>query len=106
EYAGVVIDAIGDAHDLIIVAQSLGAFTAVLVCSRVPADLLVLVAPMIPAPREAPADYWTDTRYADDVDAHYEDAIELFYQDVPKSLAAQAMQNGRRQSETRLHEPP
>ena len=31
-------------------------------CDRVAARLLVLVAPMIPMPREAPADYWTDTR--------------------------------------------
>jgi pimeloyl-ACP methyl ester carboxylesterase len=105
EYADTVIDAIGNQRDLIVVAQSLGAFVGVLVCERVPVELLVLVAPMIPAPREAPADYWTDTRYGDEVDANYEDEIELFYQDVPMSLATEAMQHGRRQSEARLHEP-
>jgi hypothetical protein len=38
-----------------IVAQSLGGFTAPLVRDRVPVELLVLIAPMIPAPGEAPA---------------------------------------------------
>jgi pimeloyl-ACP methyl ester carboxylesterase len=67
EYADAVVDAIGDRTDLVAVAQSLGAFTAPLVCDRVAVDLLVLVAPMIPAPGEAPADYWTDTRYEEEV---------------------------------------
>jgi len=63
EYADVVIEAIGDRTDLVVVAQSFGAFTAPLVCDRAAADLLILVAPMIPAPGEAPADYWTNTGY-------------------------------------------
>src|SRR6266542_3418048 len=62
EYADTVIEAIGERADLVVVAQSLGGFTAPLVCERVPVRLLVLVAPMIPVPGEAPADYWTDTR--------------------------------------------
>jgi phosphotransferase system HPr (HPr) family protein len=61
EYADAVIDAIGDRTDLIVVAQSFGGFTAPLVCDRIAARLLVLVAPMIPAPGEAPADYWAHT---------------------------------------------
>ena len=44
EYADAVIRAIGNRRDVIVVGQSLGAFTAVLVCDRVPAALLVLVA--------------------------------------------------------------
>ena len=83
EYADAVIEAIGDRTDLVVVAQSLGAFTAPLVCHRVPVDLLVLVAPMIPMPNEAPADYWTNTRYEEEVHDHYDDEIALFYQDVP-----------------------
>src|SRR5262245_11101146 len=58
EYADTVVDAIGGRTDLIVVAQSFGGFTAPLVCDRVPARMLVLLAPMIPAPNEAPADYW------------------------------------------------
>jgi pimeloyl-ACP methyl ester carboxylesterase len=105
EYADAVIAAIGDRTDLVVVAQSLGAFTAPLVCGRVAVDLLVLVAPMIPAPGEAPADYWTNTRYEDEVRESYDDEIALFYQDVPPKLAAEALKRGRRQSEVRMHEP-
>ena len=105
EYADTVIEAIGDRTGLVVVAQSLGAFTAPLVCQRVPVDLLVLVAPMIPMPDEAPADYWTNTSYEEEVHEHYDDEIALFYQDVPPELAAQALKRGRRQSEVKLFEP-
>jgi len=105
EYADAVIEAIGDRTDLVVVAQSLGAFTAPLVCGRVAVDLFVLIAPMIPAPGEAPADYWTNTRYEDEVRESFDDEIALFYQDVPPELAAEALKRGRRQSEVRMHEP-
>ena len=105
EYANAVIEVIGDRTDLVVVAQSFGGFTAPLVCSRVAVDLLVLVAPMIPAPGEAPADYWTNTRYEDEARESYDDVIALFYQDVPPELAAEAVKRGRTQSEARMHEP-
>ncbi len=105
EYADTVIEAIGERTNLVVVAQSLGGFVAPLVCERVPARLLVLVAPMIPAPGEAPADYWTDTRYAEEVREHYDDEVALFYQDVPTELVSEAQKRGRRQSEARLGEP-
>ena len=105
EYADAVVEAIGDRTDLVVVAQSLGGFTAPLVCDRVPVKLLVLVAPMIPAPKEASADYWANTRYGEEVQERYEDDIALFYQDVPPELASEALRRSRRQSETRLAEP-
>src|ERR1700722_9975258 len=60
DYAAVVVDAIGQRGDLIVVGQSLGGFTAPLVCDRVPVDLLILVAAMIPMPGEAPGDWWAN----------------------------------------------
>ena len=105
EYADAVLEAIGDRKDLVVVAQSLGAFTAPLVCSRMPVRLLILVAPMIPAPGEAPADYWANTRYAEEEHERYEDAIAVFYEDVPRELAAEALRRSRGQSEARLGEP-
>ena len=63
EYADTVVDAIGDGHDLVVVGQSYGGFTAPLVADRLQADALVLVAGMIPAPGEAPADWWDNTGY-------------------------------------------
>ena len=105
EYTDAVVEAIADKTDLVVVAQSLGGFTAPLVCERVPATLMVLVAPMIPAPNEAPADYWANTRYGDEARETYEDDIALFYHDVPAELASEALKRGRRQSEARMGEP-
>jgi pimeloyl-ACP methyl ester carboxylesterase len=105
EYAATVIDAIGARTNLVVVTQSAGAFTGTLVCRQRAAKLLVLIAPMIPAPRESPADYWTNTRYEDEARTRYADMIELFYFDVPPALAAEAMSRGREQSEARMAEP-
>lgn len=105
EYTDVVVDAIGDRTDLVVVAQSFGSFTAPLVCDRVPVRLLVLIAPMIPAPGESPGDYWTNTGYAEEAREQYDDTIALFYQDVPPELAAQALKRSRTQSEARMGEP-
>ncbi len=105
EYADTVVDAIADRADLVVVAQSLGGFTAPLVCERVPVKLLVLVAPMIPAPGEAPADYWSNTGYENEVRERYEDTIALFYHDVPLELASEALKRSRTQSEARMGEP-
>jgi pimeloyl-ACP methyl ester carboxylesterase len=38
EYADVVVGAIGDRTDLVVVAHSLGGFTVPLVCARVPVE--------------------------------------------------------------------
>jgi len=105
EYTDAVVEAIGDRTDLVVVAQSPGGLTAPLVCERVPVKLLVLVAPMIPAPGEAPADYWANTRYGEEGQERYEDDIALFYQDVPPELASEALKRSRRQSEARMGEP-
>ncbi len=102
EYADVVAEAIGDRTDLVVVAQSFGGFTAPLVGDRVAVRLFVLVAPMIPAPGEAPADYWANTRYADEPRQSYPD---LFYHDVPPELAAEARRRSRSQSEARMGDP-
>jgi pimeloyl-ACP methyl ester carboxylesterase len=72
EYAGAMATAAGDRTGLVVVAQSLGGSTDPLVCDRVPVELLVLAAPMIPAPGEAPAGYWSGTRYEDEVRERYD----------------------------------
>lgn len=53
DYADLVVDAIGDRHDIVLVAQSMAGFTAPLVCERVPVVLMVLVAAMVPRPGES-----------------------------------------------------
>jgi pimeloyl-ACP methyl ester carboxylesterase len=105
EYADTVLEAIGDRSELVVVAQSFGAFTAPLVCDRTPVELLVLVAGLIPAPDEAGRDWWTNTGYEPESRADWDDEVAIFYHDVPPELAAEALERGRRQSDTPGEEP-
>ena len=61
DYADVVIDAIGERDDLIVVAQSFGGYVAPIVCDRVSARLLVLVAGMVPSPGESAEEMFSNT---------------------------------------------
>jgi pimeloyl-ACP methyl ester carboxylesterase len=108
EYADTVVEAIGDRRDLIVVGHSFGGFTAPLVADRLPVEMLVLVAPMIPSPGETADDYWTHTGYKEAVRRHaardgvtgHSDPSVLFYHDVPTRLAERARQHERAQSST------
>src|SRR4051812_13658008 len=60
-YTELVVDAIGSRSDVVLVAGSLGGFTAPLVCERVPVRELVLVNAMIPVPGERARDWWAHT---------------------------------------------
>ncbi len=100
DYADAVVEAVGDRRaNLVVVGHSLGGFTAPLVCARIPADLLVLVAGMIPAPGEAFTDWWRNAGYEA---SGYED---VFYHDVPPELAAEAETRERDQADKPLEEP-
>jgi pimeloyl-ACP methyl ester carboxylesterase len=99
EYAEAVVHAVGNRRDVLVVAHSLGGFTAPLVCARIPVDLLVLVAAMIPSPGELFADWWTNTGYEE---SGYDD---VFYHDVPPELAAEARRRERDEGATALREP-
>ena len=61
EYTRLVVSAIGDRNDVVLVAQSLGGFTAPLVAAAVPVRALVLVNAMIPSPGETPGAWWDNT---------------------------------------------
>ena len=61
-YAQLVVEAIGSRTGVVLVAGSLGGFTAPLVCERVPIRELVLVNAMIPDPGETARDWWAHTR--------------------------------------------
>jgi pimeloyl-ACP methyl ester carboxylesterase len=60
-YTEIVVNAIGSHADVVLVAGSLGGFTAPLVCERVPVRELVLVNAMIPAPGETAHEWWAHT---------------------------------------------
>lgn len=114
DYAGTVVDAIGDRSNLIVVGHSYGGFTAPLVAARLPVEAVVLVAAMIPAPGEKAADWWTNTGYGDAVRMQAErdggltgndDPFVAFYHDVPRDLAEEAMSKERDESETAYNQP-
>ena len=95
EYADAVIAAIGGQRDVVVVAQSMGGFSAPMACSRVPVRLLVLVNAMIPLPGETPGDWWGDTGWeparvaaaqAGGYSAEF-DLATYFLHDVPADVA-------------------
>lgn len=116
EYAEAVLDASGDRRELVVVAQSMGAFVAPLLCGQADVRRLILVAPMIPAPEESPGDWWSgsgqlhaqreqDERDGRDPDAPF-DVMTAFFHDVPKEVVDEAFARGEPlQSDTPFGEP-
>ena len=100
DYANTAVEAIGDRpRPLVVVGHSLGGFTAPLVAERMPIDLLVFLAGMVPAPGELFADWWRNTGYAD---SGHDD---VFYHDVPPDLAAEAQARERDEASAALQQP-
>ena len=106
--------AAGDGYDdLVVVAQSLGAFTAVPACERLAPRRLVLLNAMIPAPGERAAD-WGEHTGADDARqaaaraGGYPEGIDLqtyFLHDVPAEAAARGLGDARDEAEIAFAEP-
>lgn len=100
-YVDAVVEAARGHTGLTLVAHSLGGMTAPLVCERLPVDLLVLVAAMIPAPGETVADYWDNTGYewVDD------ESVDTFFHDLPAELGAEARRQLKEQSDRPMRDP-
>ena len=92
DFADTVVAAIGDRDDVVVVAQSAGAFTAPLVSERVGAREIILVAGMVPAPGETPNEWFANTGWSASIDP---DPLVAFYHDVPRAIAEEAMRHGR-----------
>jgi hypothetical protein len=102
EYADTVVEAAGDRRGVVLVAHSLGAYTAPLVSERLRASLMVLVAPMVPKPGETANQWWANTgfEFPDPFDP-----AEVFAHDLPVELAATVRAHLRHQSSTPLDQP-
>ena len=110
-YADVVCAAVADiSGPLVLVGQSMGAFTAPMVANRVGATLIVLVNPMVPTAGESPGQWW-DATGQDRAMAEYFrriglpdkefDPVEDFFHDVPADVREEAFsQPEPRQSDT------
>jgi len=95
QYADVVANAAARYDDIALVAQSLGGFTAPLLCDRLDVKLLVLVAAMVPRPGESAAEWWANTGH---VFPQPFDPEVVFLHDVPPDVAAASIDHVREQS--------
>jgi pimeloyl-ACP methyl ester carboxylesterase len=104
EYADVIVDAIGDLPEPVLVAQSLAGFSAPLACARKPVEQIVLLNAMIPEPGETGEAWWSDTgqreaqlEYLATIGVTPEEADDdrvLYFHDVPPDVVEEAERRG------------
>jgi len=116
EYTDVVVDALAghDTSDVVLVAHSLGGFTAPLVCARMPVGLMVLIAAMVPLPGELLGDWWANTGWAQvrndaaersgTTPVGMDDPVALYLHDLPPDVKAESVHHERDQSGTPMGE--
>jgi pimeloyl-ACP methyl ester carboxylesterase len=112
EYVEAVVAAVGDRPEPVLVAQSMGGFTAPVVATHVTSPLIVLVNAMIPLPGETGAAWWANTgqekaraELAAALGRTVGDPFDVmvdFFHDVPDEVTAEAM----RRDETAQSETP
>jgi pimeloyl-ACP methyl ester carboxylesterase len=123
-YADIVVESVAEVSGpLVLVGQSMGAFTVPIVATRVPTALIVLLNPMVPTAGESgglgapPAcgGWWENTgqraariEYFARIGLFREDfdPIEDFFHDVPEAVRAEALsQPEPQQSDTPFDQP-
>ena len=113
EYAEAVVAGIGGRRDVVVVGQSMGAFTAPAACARTPARLLVLVNPMIPRPGETAGEWWNNTGWepariaaaqAGGYPAEF-DLATYFLHDVPADVVAAGEAHQRPEADIAFGQP-
>jgi pimeloyl-ACP methyl ester carboxylesterase len=112
-YADLVVKAARGRSDIALVAQSLGGFTAPLVCERLPVRRLIFVNAMIPAPGETAGAWWDNTgapaaRLEAARHHGYTEEFDLdtyFLHDVPPEIVAAGAAHARNEADTVFGEP-
>jgi len=112
-YAEIVISAIAEQRDVILVAQSLAGFTAPLVCARAPVRMLLFVNAMIPKPGETAGAWWsvtgaTEAREIAAMRRGYAtefDVATYFLHDVPQDVLRTGPEQPREEADTVFSEP-
>jgi pimeloyl-ACP methyl ester carboxylesterase len=107
DYADIVVRAIGKRVNVVLVAASLGGFTAPLVCERASVRMLVFVNAMIPRPGESAGAWWENTqsgqaRIAAAKRGGYSTEFDLqtyFLHDVPEAVLRAAPARPRDQTD-------
>jgi pimeloyl-ACP methyl ester carboxylesterase len=112
DYAEIVVRAIGDRSDVVLVAQSLGGFTAPLVCVRASVRMLIFVNAMVPRPGETAGNWWQNTgavgaRIAAAQEGGHSTDFDLptyFLHDVPEAVLRDDPSTPRPQAEAIFEE--
>ena len=115
-YADTVAAAIGDRTGVVVVGQSMGAFTAPLLCSRVDVARIALLCPMVPAAGDTGNDWWRTAgqpaaaradaeRDGRDPDAPF-DLETTFLHDVPPAVKAELLSRPAPEQADRTFEEP
>jgi pimeloyl-ACP methyl ester carboxylesterase len=100
EYADAVAASVRNKSNIVVVAHSLGGFTAPLVCERVAVRQLILVAAMLPTPGALAGNYWSDAGYG-----ALEFDEETFYHDLSPEARARAKRAERAQADKPMSDP-
>ena len=113
DYAEIVVQAMGERPNVVLVAQSLGGFTAALVCARTPVRALIFVNAMIPRPGETAGAWFENTGakaariaaaraggYGADFDVQ-----SYFLHDVPEAALREGPSEPRAQANSIFAEP-
>jgi pimeloyl-ACP methyl ester carboxylesterase len=111
-YIDLALAAIRGRDDIVVVAQSMGAFTAVPLCGRAGVERLVLLNAMIPAPGERATDWWDNTgsdeaRRAAARAGGWTEEIDLatyFLHDVSPQLAVESGKHARDEADIAFDE--
>lgn len=113
EYRDAIVDAVGARSDVVVVAQSMGGFSAPMACALVPVRQLILVNAMIPLPGETPGQWWGNTgsepaRLAAAEAGGYTTGMDLatyFLHDVPAEVLAAGETQGRPEADIAFGQP-
>lgn len=113
DYAATVLAAVDGRAETVLVAHSMGAFTAPMVAERMPPRMLVLVNPMTPVPGETPGEWWEATgqpaaREAAERAAGRDPEMTedvTFFHDLPEPLRGAARRESRGPSATPFGQP-
>ncbi|SHH53201.1 Alpha/beta hydrolase family protein [Jatrophihabitans endophyticus] len=113
EYAALVDEAIGAHRDVVVVAQSMGGFTAPMLARREALARIVLLNAMIPLPGETPGEWWEatgqpDARATADAAAGRSGEFDLetyFLHDIPDDVKAAMAGADRAPADTPFGQP-
>jgi hypothetical protein len=105
DYAAMIIDAIESCAEPVVVAQSMGGFSAVMACDRVQVVGLILVNAMVPAPGETPGEWWAATGAIAARIAAAEAGETYFLHDLAPEVAAGVLANPGNEVDTAFAQP-